>query len=631
MLFLAAAGPAARAAEPAPSPYFRIQVVDDRTGRGVPLVELQTTNNVPYFTDSNGLVAYLEPGLMGQTVYFHVKSHGYEYPKDGFGYSGVALKPVAGGRATVRIKRINIAERLYRLTGGGIYRDTVLLGEKPPIAEPVLNGLVFGCDSVFTIEYRGRLCWFWGDTNRPAYPLGNFYMTGARSSLPADGGLDPDVGVNFEYWTGEDGFARAMARLSKVGPTWCDAFVTLNDESGRERLYGAYANVNPAMQTLERGLCRFDDDKQVFEKLLAWDLKAPNTPGGHPFRLRAGGTEYIYFTQSLPFRRVRANAGDFSRAEACQAFTCLAQGSRVEDARIDRDSQGRPRYSWKTDTPPLAPADEKKLIDAGQLKADEALIHLRDADSGKPLLAHASSLYWNGYRKRWVLIVCEIMGTSLLGETWFAEADTPLGPWVYARKIITHDKYSFYNPRQHPLFAKNGGRFIYLEGTYTHTFSGNTVQTPRYDYNQIMYRLDLADPRLVLPVPVYGVAGPGPGLATLERLPAPVRPHAIAFFAPDRPAPGLVAVCRSDRGGRAGLATRPADGPTAADEVVFYALPPGPQAPPATTLPLWEYTRDDGTRTWSVQESLPGHRRAPSPLCRVWKSPTRLTYPLDEP
>ena len=32
----------------------------------------------------------------------------------------------------------------------------------------------------------------------------------------------------------------------------------------------------------------------------------------------------------------------------------------------------------------------------------------------------------------------------------------------------------------------------------THTFSGNPDQTPRYDYNQIMYRLDLADERLTL-------------------------------------------------------------------------------------------------------------------------------------
>ena len=63
---------------------FRIQVVDDETGRGVPLVELTTVNNIRYFTDSNGIVAFDEPGLMNQSVFFHVQSHGYEFPKDGF-------------------------------------------------------------------------------------------------------------------------------------------------------------------------------------------------------------------------------------------------------------------------------------------------------------------------------------------------------------------------------------------------------------------------------------------------------------------------------------------------------------------------------------------------------------------
>ena len=85
-----------------------------------------------------------------------------------------------------------------------------------------------------------------------------------------------------------------------------------------------------------------------------------------------------------------------------------------------------------------------------------------------------------------------------MGEVWYAEADAPEGPWTNAVKIVTHEDYSFYNPKQHPMFDRHGGRVIYFEGTYTATFSGNRDKTPRYDYNQIMYRLDLADPRLGL-------------------------------------------------------------------------------------------------------------------------------------
>src|SRR6185369_12029556 len=77
--------------------YFKIAVVDEQTGRGVPLVELRTVNNIALWTDSNGIVAFDEPGLMEQEVYFHVKSHGYEYPKDGFDNRGVKLKSSKGG------------------------------------------------------------------------------------------------------------------------------------------------------------------------------------------------------------------------------------------------------------------------------------------------------------------------------------------------------------------------------------------------------------------------------------------------------------------------------------------------------------------------------------------------------
>ena len=83
-----------------------------------------------------------------------------------------------------------------------------------------------------------------------------------------------------------------------------------------------------------------------------------------------------------------------------------------------------------------------------------------------------------------------------LFEIWFAEAPSPIGPWTSAKKIVTHNKMDFYNPTQHPFFDEEAGRIIYFEGTYTHTFSKNEQRTPRYDYNQIMYRLDLADERL---------------------------------------------------------------------------------------------------------------------------------------
>jgi hypothetical protein len=157
---------------------------------------------------------------------------------------------------------------------------------------------------------------------------------------------------------------------------------------------------------------------------------------------------------------------------------------------------GRVRYSWRRGTPPIGAQDQAKLVKQGLLASHEGLLQLHDAATGKAVIAHAGSVYWNEYRKRYVMIAVEIYGSSFLGEVRYAEGQTPIGPWKKAVKIVTHDKYSFYNPKQHPYFDQDGGRIIYFEGTYTHTFSGNEQRTPRYDYNQIMYRLDLADERL---------------------------------------------------------------------------------------------------------------------------------------
>ena len=83
-----------------------------------------------------------------------------------------------------------------------------------------------------------------------------------------------------------------------------------------------------------------------------------------------------------------------------------------------------------------------------------------------------------------------------LGEVWYSEASEPTGPWLRAKKIASHPHYSFYGPYHHAFFDQGGGRIIYFQGTFTHEFSGSDDAIPRYDYNQIMYRLDLADPRL---------------------------------------------------------------------------------------------------------------------------------------
>ena len=226
-----------------PGEYFAIQVVDRQSGRGVPLVELRTTNLIRLVTDSNGIVAFLEPGLMDREVFFFVESPGYEVPKDGFGMQGVRLRTTPGTTAVVRIDRLSVAERLYRVTGQGIYRDSILTGRAVPLKNPVLNGQVMGQDSVEAVLYHGKLFWTWGDTGRPSYPLGHFAMSGAVSDLPGRGGLDPSVGVDLEYFVDKDGFSRPVARTKEPGLVWLDGFVVVKDDAGRERMVAKYARL----------------------------------------------------------------------------------------------------------------------------------------------------------------------------------------------------------------------------------------------------------------------------------------------------------------------------------------------------------------------------------------------------
>jgi hypothetical protein len=480
--------------------YFEIQVVDSQTGRGVPLVELETVDHAKYLTDSAGRAAIDEPGLENQTVFFYVRSHGYEFPKDGFGNAGARLKLTTGGREVLKIKRLNVAERLYRTTGAGIYRDSILLGHQAPIEEPMLNAKVMGQDSIQRLVYGGKIFWFWGDTLQVGYPLGNFRMSGATSELPAQGGLDPAVGVNLKYFTGENGFAKGMFPLEPKGDLiWADGFVVVNDERGKERMVAHYTRLKGLGRPLGRGLAIYNDEKEEFEQLKKLDLEEKwRFPHGHPIITTNAGVKYFQFGLNFPTVRVRAEMEALLKAENYEAFTCIADGSsaKTNEVKLLRDANGKLVYRWTKDAPPSGAKEEREFIAAGLMKREEARFQPLDVESGKVVQMHAGSVCWNAWRKKWVLVCSEIYGTSMLGEIWCAEADESTGPWTKARKIVTHEKYSFYNPAQHPFFAQEGGRVIYFEGTYTAEFSGNTSHTPRYDYNQVMYRLDLADERL---------------------------------------------------------------------------------------------------------------------------------------
>jgi hypothetical protein len=465
------------------NPYFGIHVIDEQTGRGVPLIEFRTVNDIRCLTDNAGWIAFHEPGLMDREVWFYVSlSPGYEMKKDGFGYTGIRVKPVSGETTTVKLKRTNIAERVGRTTGQGLYRDSELLGQ-PQALPNMNNGGVMGQDSVQATPYRGKIFWMWGDTNVPQYPLGNFRMTGA-STLPD---LKPESGIAFDYFTDPDApsHLRGMMPDPAPGAVWLFGLLTVQDGKSGEVLichYGRYKGLTPPE---EHGICRFNDELGIFEKTVPLSNEEKwRFPEGNAVRVTHGADDHYYFAHPFCSTRVRATLDDVLKPEKYEAL------------RFDEQSR---KWMWQHDLPPTELAEETKLLLTKKMSPEQGRYHLKDAASGKLIKVHGASIHWNAFRRRFVLIGLQsgdATDPSPLGEVGYAESEKVDGPWHKAVKVASHPRYSFYNPAHHAFLDAEDGRLIYFEGTYSLEFSGNPLAPARYDYNQVMYRLDLSDPRL---------------------------------------------------------------------------------------------------------------------------------------
>lgn len=279
-----------------------------------------------------------------------------------------------------------------------------------------------------------------------------------------------------------------MLPLPGPGLVWLEGLFTVNDPSGRERLVATYTRQPGVAPPTERGVAVFDDASGQFQVLGQLPLRRGHK-SSHPFRVTENGIDYWYL---FPHQRVRNDWAALTDPKSWESYTCLRPGATfdIRNPLLDRRSDGSLVCAWKPDTDRIEAAEERQLIARGLLGKDEAFFPLLDAATGKETLATPSSVAWNAWRNKWILL------SEHQGSVYYSEAATPVGPWNRAVRIISHNDYNFYNVEQHPFFDQDGGRVIYLEGTYTTSFSAAKEQTPRYDYNQIMYRLNLDDPRL---------------------------------------------------------------------------------------------------------------------------------------
>ena len=424
----------------------RIEIVEQGSGWPVPGVELRTVHGVRFVSDNAGVIAFDLPELLGQETWFTVSGHGYGVKADGFGYKGVRLRPASGQKLTVTVERRILAQRLGRLTGAGLFAESQKVGEHLDWRE----GPVQGCDSIVNARFEGKQFWFWGDTNLAKYPLGIFNVSAATTTdfVPP---ARPPLQVRFDYFQNAQGAARGVADVPGDGPTWIWGAATLKDAQGREHLVASAVKVRGNMEAYRWDLVEWDRSAQKFLPVLTfWTKspehpKAPKVPDGHALKWRDDqGKEWLLYCNPFPTLR------------------CPATYEAWKDPS-----------TWENLTP------------------DRAIL----TPAGKKVEAHGGDLAWHPWSQRWLLLFTQKGGdSSFLGEIWLASAPSPTGPWTGARKVASHDNYTFYNPVLHPEAFRGDSPVIHFEGTYVTTFTNNQQPTPRWDYNQVLYQVDLSQP-----------------------------------------------------------------------------------------------------------------------------------------
>lgn len=480
-----------------PAKPFRIRVLDDATGRGVPLVELITVNNISFVTDNAGQVAYQETGQFGGDVFFTVKCQGYEPPKAPFGYEGIKLPVTAGGEGVIRLKRTDVAERVCRLTGAERYHDSVLLGDSIPEGDRITRGGVLGQDTIQAATYRGKHYWFWGDTNRAAFPLGLFRTAGATTPIFVAGRDSIEHGLPYEYFIdASTGFARAMIPYSeqKDGVIWIGGVTVVRDSKNVDRMVCHYSRRKGLAEQLEHGIAVYNDERKIFEPLTHLPLEEKwRFIENHPVVHEDGGKTWLVYGEAAANIRVPATYEAVIDPKQYEAFTCLKAGSTAEKPLIERGPNAAPAWRWDRDAFPVTGEIEDRLVQTKQIQLAEARLSPEAlGENGKRLRFSSGTVRFNKHRNCWIVIGGQFGGTkSFLGEVWYSEGPSPTGPFAKAVKIVSHDGQSFYNVCHHDVLDEQGGRIVSFEGTYTNSFTKNVAPTPRYEYNQVLYRLDL--------------------------------------------------------------------------------------------------------------------------------------------
>lgn len=622
-----------------PNDFFGIKLVNAKTGRGIPLATLRTNNDITFRTDNAGLAAIYEPGLMNRDVRLSVESSGYASSGPGW-EDDVRVTFTPGESRTIEMTPHNVADRLYRQSGYGMYRDSHLLGEATPTDNPLLNnGKVLGQDSVNNAVFRGKLYWFWDDTQR----LENDWLsrgTGATSPLPSEGGLNPEEGVNLDYFAGNHGKVVNVFPESMSSWIWLSSLLVVEDDSGREKMFSIYLDV----EERRRGLARWNEHRKQWENVTKFPADPKIIRGNKVLRVRTEGKEWFYFARPYPTVRVPATAEALSDPDQYEALTPLREGTWLSDESVEQDGEGNPVWGWKSNTSSLNKVSHRRrLRRLDDFDTTYDLTPLRHVSEGGILRSHNGTVYWNEHRQKWIMVFGEAFGKfTWLGDLWYAEADSPIGPWAYARRVVRHKNHACYNVKQHRMLDQLDGQHVFFECTYASWFSQGQ-STPHYGYNQMMYSLDLSEEPLHLPSPVYhyqdregahrydtlkGLRSQGGNLdADSVAKNAPIPFYTLPR---DRPRSGSVPVWQKRVGSDAvELTLREPRSDRNDVDPAFYAYPPNAEVDNPHLVTIYEFEHQtSGRLMYGPSDPGSGWNRSHAAFL-AWESPNR--FPPREP
>src|SRR5262249_37826656 len=156
-------------------------------------------------------------------------------------------------------------------------------------------------------------------------------------------------------------------------------------------------------EELEHGIAIFDDKSATFEaaKKLPLDEKWRH-PAGHPIVHDEGGKRWLLIGQPVPTVRVPATLADVLDPTKYEVFT--------------RATKNRgPGASWQgsVEGPPTDSSLEARWLKKKSIRPDEARFCPADAaNPGERITLHTGTVRWNEFRRRWVMITCQINGKS---------------------------------------------------------------------------------------------------------------------------------------------------------------------------------------------------------------------------